>query len=108
MDVGITELIVAMNIRGLRTTNSCEGGMGEDAYVQFAGPLAKAFMHAMLAKMLEGRDLLGGLRFNSRPNSSWPATFSRRWLPFDYPKVLRYAKSALHRASLAKAGDKQP
>jgi hypothetical protein len=96
VDYGVRELVSIMNAPGLRTLNSCENDLGT-GYVQFRGKLAKPFAHSMLRQWLnaKGSKPLDGVTFANPKNPKWPDSFSIRWNPGDFDRVVRYARIAL-------------
>jgi hypothetical protein len=96
VDNGVHELIAVMNAPGLRTLNSCRDDHGT-GYVQFRGKNAKPFLHSILRKWLnaKGDKPRDGITFANPKNRKYPRSFSIRWNPEDYNRVVRYARAAL-------------
>lgn len=96
VDDGVHELIAIMNEPGLRTLNSCRDDHGT-GYVQFRGRRAKPFMHSILRQWLSAaRDKpRDGITFANPDNRKYPGSFSIRWNPADFNRVVRYAGAAL-------------
>jgi hypothetical protein len=96
VDFGVQEVVAVMNAPGLRTLNSCEDDHGT-GYVQFRGKLAKPFMHSILRQWLnaKGNKPVDGITFANPNNRRVPGSFSIRWNPADFDRVVRYARTAL-------------
>jgi len=96
VDSGVQALVAVMNAPGLRTLNSCQDDHGT-GYVQFHGKLAKPFMHSILRQWLNatGNKALDGITFANPNNPKLPGSFSMRWNPADFDRVVRYARVAL-------------
>ncbi len=96
VDCGVHELIAIMNAPGIRTLNSCQEDQGT-GYVQFRGRLAKPFMYSVLRQWLnaKGAKPLAGITFVNPNNRDFPGSFSIRWDPLDFERLVRYARAAI-------------
>jgi hypothetical protein len=98
VDEGIRELVFIMNEAGLSTLNSCQENEGT-GYIQFRGRLAKSFMHSMLDEWLNAKGIkpVDSISFANPANPDLPGSFSMRWNPLDYGRVIKYARAAMRK-----------
>jgi|SRR5882724_5211019 len=96
VDDGVHELISVMNTRGLQTLNSCQDDLGT-GYVQFRGKFARAFISSILRQWLNAKSdkPIGGITFANPKNKKWPGSFSIRWNPADFDRLVRYARASM-------------
>ena len=98
IDKGVLILVALMNeIPGVETFNSCEGGDGNQAYVQFGGEgafrllplLAQGILKENVLWRRKHQHICRGCKSMSVQLEVNGSGICLRWLPYDYRRVVR-------------------